>query len=82
MDGILKLNQITLQEWMEFYNSLTTEKETWSLDRNVILPRTGDSPANAEEYYEVYEDGSLSYSFISLRIIDEVYLAISIPVLN
>ncbi len=55
---IIQLQQVSKEDWLEFLNSLTTERETWSLDYNVINSVTNTQPKTPEEFYHVYKDGN------------------------
>ena len=53
---LIRLKEIKFQDFKNFNDSLTVERETWSLDFNLIYPKTNKPVRNIKEWYEVHNE--------------------------
>ena len=58
MDNLkfIPLKDIKLDVWLQWNDSLTVERDTWSLDRNIWYYKTpGEAPKNETEYWDAFQ---------------------------
>ena len=49
---LILLKDISFEEFKSFHDSLDVERETWSLDFNVVYHKTEKAIQNIKEFYE------------------------------
>ena len=50
---LIQMKDISFEEFKSFNDSLTIERETWSLDFNLLYKKTNAPIKDLEEYYDL-----------------------------
>ena len=49
------MTEVDVDDWLNFHKSLTTERDSWSLDRNIqYYKRPGETPKDEFEYWDAF----------------------------